>query len=91
MMRSNAQDWRWRRAVGALLIAVSTTRFGAGPESTPNKAALKDRTPPIPGLVRQLPELVSLYTHLHTHPELSRQEVETSKRIAEELRKAGAL
>ena len=28
--------------------------------------------------------------HLHTHPELSFQELETAKRIAEELRKAGA-
>ncbi len=32
----------------------------------------------------------NLYKHFHTHPELSSQEVETSKRIAEELRKAGA-
>jgi amidohydrolase len=43
-----------------------------------------------PWLGAQLDELVALYTHLHTHPELSRQEVETSKRIAEELKKAGA-
>jgi hippurate hydrolase len=35
-------------------------------------------------------ELVALYTHLHTHPELSFQEHETSKRIAAELKKAGA-
>jgi hippurate hydrolase len=35
--------------------------------------------------------LVDLYTHLHTHPELSFQEHETSKRIAEELKKTGAL
>jgi amidohydrolase len=34
--------------------------------------------------------LVDLYTHLHTHPELSFQEHETSKRMAEELRKVGA-
>ena len=35
-------------------------------------------------------ELVALYKHLHSHPELSFQEVETAARIAEELRKAGA-
>ncbi len=35
-------------------------------------------------------ELVGLYTHLHTHPELSFQERETSKRMAEELKKTGA-
>src|SRR5271170_4510277 len=43
-----------------------------------------------PWLGAQIDDLVTLYTHLHTHPELSRQEVETSKRIAEALKKAGA-
>ncbi len=38
----------------------------------------------------QLDDLVGLYRHLHTHPELSNQEVETGRRIAEELRRAGA-
>jgi hippurate hydrolase len=36
-------------------------------------------------------ELLGLYTHLHSHPELSFQEHETSKRIADELRSAGAI
>jgi hippurate hydrolase len=35
-------------------------------------------------------ELLGFYTHLHSHPELSYQEVETSARIADELRKSGA-
>ncbi len=35
-------------------------------------------------------ELLDLYKHLHSHPELSFKEVKTSERIAEELRKAGA-
>src|SRR3954466_15216559 len=35
--------------------------------------------------------LLGLYTHLHTHPELSYQEVETSRRIADELKQAGAV
>ncbi|MCB0595656.1 MAG: amidohydrolase [Lewinellaceae bacterium] len=33
--------------------------------------------------------LEKLYIHYHTHPELSFQEVETAKRMAEELRKIG--
>jgi hippurate hydrolase len=37
-----------------------------------------------------LDELVGLYTHLHTHPELSWHEVDTSRRIALELRNSGA-
>ncbi len=36
-----------------------------------------------------LDELVKLYTHFHTHPELSYQERETSQRLAEELDAAG--
>ncbi len=63
-----------------------------GPRVRTRPTALrKDQGAADPWLLERLPELVSLYTHLHTHPELSRQEVETSKRIAEELRKAGAL
>ena len=38
---------------------------------------------------RNEPGLLDLYRHLHSHPELSYHEAETSKRIAEELRKAG--
>ena len=34
-------------------------------------------------------ELLGLYTHLHRHPELSYQEVETAARIAKELTQAG--
>jgi amidohydrolase len=36
-----------------------------------------------------MPSLMALYQHLHTNPELSAQEVNTAKRMAEELRKAG--
>jgi hippurate hydrolase len=38
----------------------------------------------------QSPSLIALYQHLHSHPELSFHEGETSKRIANELRAAGA-
>jgi amidohydrolase len=38
---------------------------------------------------QQSPNLLALYHNLHSHPELSFHEVETSRRIAEELRKAG--
>lgn len=39
---------------------------------------------------KQLPELVQLYRHLHQNPELSHQEKQTSARLAQELRGAGA-
>src|SRR5512144_1715455 len=35
-------------------------------------------------------DLVGLYKHLHSHPELSFRELNTARRIAEELKKAGA-
>lgn len=37
----------------------------------------------------ELPQAVSLYRHFHTHPELSHQEHETSKKLAAELKAAG--
>jgi len=40
-------------------------------------------------LHQDYPELLALYQHLHTHPELSYQEKHTAARIAEELRKLG--
>ena len=43
-----------------------------------------------PWIAAHQDDLTKLYTHLHAHPELSYQEVETAARIAEELRKAGA-
>jgi len=41
-------------------------------------------------LAAQRDDLVGLYTRLHTHPELSYQEVETAATIAEALKKTGA-
>jgi amidohydrolase len=35
-------------------------------------------------------ELIGLYQHLHSHPELSYKEVATASKIADELKKAGA-
>src|SRR5258708_2200229 len=38
---------------------------------------------------QEFPGLLDLYKHLHTHPELSFQEEQTSARVADELRKGG--
>jgi hippurate hydrolase len=37
----------------------------------------------------EIQDLVALYQHIHSHPELSLMEVNTAKRLAEEMRKAG--
>jgi hippurate hydrolase len=43
-----------------------------------------------PATSEHIDELVALYRHLHSHPELSFREEETARRIAAELRKTGA-
>ena len=40
-------------------------------------------------VAREYPSLFDLYKHLHSHPELSFQEVQSAARVADELRKAG--
>jgi metal-dependent amidase/aminoacylase/carboxypeptidase family protein len=37
----------------------------------------------------QVPSLLNLYRHLHAHPELSGQETQTARRVAEELSAQG--
>src|SRR6185295_16978174 len=37
----------------------------------------------------EIKDLVALYQHIHTNPELSLMEEQTAKRLAEEMRKAG--
>jgi amidohydrolase len=76
-------------AVGVIWLAVLFTVLSA-------KARSQSSSPPVPGagagdpwVAQHVGELVAFYTELHQAPELSYQEVETSKKIAEELRKAG--
>jgi hippurate hydrolase len=40
-------------------------------------------------LAQEYPSLFELYKHLHSHPELSFQEVQSAARVADELRNAG--
>jgi amidohydrolase len=53
-------------------------------------AVLPLRAAPLPEAIAvEMPNLMALYQHLHQNPELSSQEVNTAKRMATELRKAG--
>ncbi len=71
-------------AVASVSVAASETR------SQPVAAVAQSSADSDPWIAQHLDDLVGLYTHLHTHPELSSQEVETSKRMADELQKSGA-
>ena len=70
--------------VAILLLTLSVASL-AGPTR-----AGAEPPPDDPWIAQHRQGLLGLYTHLHTHPELSFQEHETAKRIADELRQAGA-
>jgi len=90
MMRGWLETRRWRRTLGLVLAAVGAMLLPVVVKSGPMQPESKAPAAADPWIGAHLDELVALYTHLHSHPELSRQEVETSQRIALELRKAGA-
>ncbi|MBM4002590.1 MAG: amidohydrolase, partial [Planctomycetes bacterium] len=56
----------------------------------PAAHAAEPRVGPIRDWARSnLPDLLGLYRHLHSHPELSLKEKETAERFAAELKSAG--
>ncbi len=77
-----------RLLAGSLRGLVALGVFGLGIAAA--SPALAQATGASPWFSEKMPELVSLYKHFHTHPELSFHEVETSKRLAAELTAAGA-
>jgi amidohydrolase len=83
-------DWPGRLGAGILCFAAPATAWSTPPPAGPPPGATQQGRPADPWLTEHVPELIALYTDLHTHPELSRQEVETSTKIADELRKTGA-
>ncbi len=56
---------------------------GRGQSAAPVRELVQSR------LAGEYPSLLELYKHLHAHPELSFQEVQSAARVAEELRQAG--
>ena len=68
-----------------LLLASQQGAPSAQPEPKVAPASAAD-----PWYASHRDEFLGLYIHLHTHPELSYQEVETAARVAAELKRAGA-
>ena len=68
---------KWRVIIGLLGILLFVQVSAVAEESTEAKVD------------RHLAEMVELYRWFHAHPELSRKEKETSKRLASELKKIG--
>lgn len=67
-----------RKIFAASLVAATCLAFAPAHATDLQKSVAQD-----------YPYLFSLYKHLHTHPELSFKEVETAKRIGDELELAG--
>lgn len=67
-----------KKFLAASLVAATCLAFSQAHASDLQKSVAQD-----------YPYLFSLYKHLHTHPELSFKEVETAKRIGDELELAG--
>jgi hippurate hydrolase len=80
------QPFPWWHTV-VLSAAVALSACSARAQTVP-AAAIKPSFDQ--WMAGQIDDLVGLYTHLHTHPELSHQENKTAERIAGELAKAGA-
>jgi amidohydrolase len=63
-----------------LAVAISTAAFAEPAKHTADIKAIIDKA---------YPDIEKLYLHVHTHPELSFQEEQTAKRLADELRALG--
>ena len=67
-----------------LILAVClVSLYGRGQSAAPAQELVQSR------VAQEYPSLLELYKHLHSHPELSFQEVQSAARVADELRKAG--
>jgi hippurate hydrolase len=84
---------KWQANVRWLTV-LTLAAFCGSPASDaqqpPDSAVLKTCTAEVKKLLDlELPALVDLYKHLHSHPELSLQEQQTAARLAKELRSLG--
>ena len=80
------------RRLPMVLVLITLATPGRSEAGGPPRSGQEAGGERVPGswTATHLDEFESLYKHLHTHPELSFQEHETARRMAAELKKAGA-
>ena len=89
-----------RRTLSLAVLLTAFSVFGSGrtpradekPAATPPRTAewIKDRLAEVDAKVdSEVKDLVALYQHFHSNPELSLMEVKTAARLAEEMKKLG--
>ncbi|HZU35718.1 MAG TPA: amidohydrolase [Gemmataceae bacterium] len=85
MNASSADRYGFRHflRLGWPFLIVIATAPGATAGDSPGVKVLKER------IADNYPHLRQLYEHIHTHPELSLHEEQTSQRLAQEMRAAG--
>ena len=71
------------RKVWLVMLVCLASFCGRGQSAAPARELVQSQ------VAQEYPGLLELYQHLHSHPELSFQEVQSAARVAEELRKAG--
>ena len=80
-------------ALGMLILVTAVVQPTPGRCGAPVRAgneAVNERVAEIKNLIgEQLTRLEALYKHLHTHPELSLQEVQTAARLEQEMKEIG--
>ena len=80
-------------ALGMLILVTAVVQPTPGRCGAPVRAgneAVNERVAEIRNLIgEQLTRLEALYKHLHTHPELSLQEVRTAARLEQEMKEIG--
>ena len=71
------------RNIWLVMLVCLSAPCGRGQSAVPAREQVQSR------VAQEYPSLLELYKHLHSHPELSFQEVQSAARVAEELRHAG--
>jgi amidohydrolase len=89
-MNSMRTGWADAVLVSSLVVAVLFLTTGVAQAEATEGSPAKERVPDVQTrIAADYSRLESLYKHLHQHPELSLQEVQTSARLAKELREVG--
>jgi hippurate hydrolase len=76
--------------LGLAALTLAAAAVAAGDAARPAGTAVKQRAGEVRKVIEEeYPSLEQLYKSIHTHPELSLQEVHTAARLARELRELG--
>lgn len=85
----NHRLYLFRSLFPSTAVAICLVLIGSAASDTPGRAAKEIVGAIQKKIAEELPALTATYKQLHAHPELSLQEVQTSARLAKELKALG--